>query len=1230
MPTWRHACLLIAGTLVVTGCGSEGASSGAVSVQSQGRALAQGSDLIITELRAPDAVRDGAPFSVTATVCNTGAQPAYPQQGPNLLQLYLSTTSTQEVPMPGAPPLPQQMTVGELDVGLVDAQQCVTRTFNAYPMAPPGGTLPGAYYLGASIDTRQSVPESVETNNGFVRGLMGLGQAPDLVVTEVKTPPDVRQDASFIADVRVCNTGTASSPPTQAAVVLSSQATLDAPAPGTTPPTQARVGEAQVPALDAGRCVLVRTQASAQLPSVPLPPGQPLYVGAIVDPSASTAELREDNNTRVAGRLGVGDGPDLVVTDVTGPATFPQGAAVPVSVTVCNVGTARAPEVRADALLSTLPSLTPSPQTPDPATEIPLAHFDAPELDAGRCVTLSAQGNAIAPTSWQPNTPLSLGARVEQPRFVPELRTDNNTFVKGLVGLGNGADLVVRSLKAPANVAPGLRFPVEATVCNVGTAPQGGSARLQLSLSTERAVVFPAQPAPSNSRTQVPVADVDVPFLSAGQCKAVTVEAFANQPQEAQPRQPLYLGATIDSNRSVAELREDNNTFTQGLVGLGFDADLVVTDVKAPANLRDGQPFTASYTVCNVGLSPVSSHAVALYLSVDAAPPSLNPAQPGSAIPGYAFQGRSITNTALTPGQCSTRSATFNALRPMELGPLPLSSTLNLSAVVDNPSDLRLDNNGFAAGPVGLGNGPDLVVTELQGPTSVRPGASFTSNVRVCNVGTQPSGTSSQVAVYLGTGNTLPAPTAQSGSQSNDGTVSLVGTLSVPALGTGACITQSLTGMAMPPQRALPQQPLFLGAVVDPMATLPELREDNNTFVAGLMGVGQAPDLVVTSLTFPDTVAPMVPFTATARLCNAGTEGSYMLPVMFVVSPEADWTLPPQGSPGASFPAPNQYLAGPLDAPPLQAGQCQDLPVTLRADRPWSVAPDAPLYLSAVVDPFQGQMDLRRDNNVSPGRRLGIGTGPDLVITSVTGPASAQPGPLELGVTVCNPGNQSTTSGPWVNAYLLTQPTLSQPAPNTPIPPENLLGEIALPSLEAHACVTLTVNAFISGAGVGPVGTQTFYLGAGVDRLQQVTEVREDNNTFVGPRIGVGLAPDVVITAVGGPAQVQPWAQLQVPVTVCNQGTVPAQSHGVELLLSTLATLPESAVQGDPVESNTLSRLAVLQVPQLDVAECTTVEGTVTATPPQAAQPGAPLYLGAVARLNAPELRKDNNGLMRP
>ncbi|RKG64190.1 hypothetical protein D7W79_39405, partial [Corallococcus exercitus] len=975
--------------------------------------------------------------------------------------------------------------------------------------------------------------------------------------------------------------------------------------------------------LEAGRCVLTRTQAVAQLPPNATP-GQALYVGAIVDPAVSLQELREDNNTRGEGRLGVGDGPDLVVTGVTAPATFPQGSVGPVSMTVCNVGFTQAPEVSGDVLLSTLASLPPPAQTPDPATATPVAHFNGPGLEAGRCTTLTAQGNAIAPITWQPNTPLYLGARVVKPRFVTELRMDNNTFVKGLVGLGNGPDLVVRSLKAQADVVQGGRFPVEATVCNVGTADSGGSARLQLTLSTQDAVVFPAQPAPLDSPTQVPVGNVDVPFLPAGRCQTLTVDALAFQPQEARPRQPLYLGAVIDSNRTLPEVREDNNTLTQGLVGLGVDPDLVVTDVQAPANLRDGQPFTASYTVCNVGLSPASSFGVAMYTSVDAAPPTVAPAQSTGPLPGYAFLGRAQVNTTLTPGQCLTQSGTFYAQRPPELGPLPLSSTLNLSAVVDTSSDLRADNNGFAVGPVGLGNGPDLVVTALQGPTSARPAAPFTSSVKVCNVGTQPTSGPSQVAVYLSTGDTLPAPSAQSGAP--DASVSLVGTLSVPSLAEGACVTQSLTGPATLPALATPQQPLFLGAAVDPGAALPELREDNNTFVAGRMGVGVGADLVVTGLTFPDTVAPREPFTATARVCNQGTEGASTTPVMFVVSPEANVTPP---SPGTPFPSTSQYLAGQLDAPPLAAGQCQDLPVTLRADRPWDAPMSAPLYLSAVVDPFQGQVDLRRDNNVSPGRRLGVGTGPDLIITSLTGPASTPVGPLQVGITVCNLGAQSTGAGAPVTLYLLTQPAVPQSAPNAPVPAEQLLGEFTLAPVAARACVTQTVNAFVPSSGVGYPGTQTFFLGASADRLQQLPEVREDNNTFVGPRIGVGMAPDVVITAMGGPAQAQPWASIQVPVTVCNQGTVAAQSHAVELLLSTVATLPASAVQGEPVDSPTLARLGSVQVPSLTPGACASVQASVIVRPPPEAQPGAPLYLGASARLYDIELRKDNNGFVR-
>ncbi|RYZ33540.1 MAG: hypothetical protein EOO72_14020, partial [Myxococcaceae bacterium] len=386
-----------------------------------------------------------------------------------------------------------------------------------------------------------------------------------------------------------------------------------------------------------------------------------------------------------------------------------------------------------------------------------------------------------------------------------------------------------------------------------------GDAHLELLLSTEDTVSLPPQYWPFPTSNQVSVGDAEVPFLAAGQCQTVMVNTHRGLPWEAQPGQPLYLGAAIDTFRNVQELNEDNNTFIQGLVGTGPDADLVITGVKAPANLEDGQPFAATYTVCNQGNLPASSYGVSLFLSTETAPPVSRPypAPPVySELPrAYAFLGRAQSSMSLAPGQCTTQRSTFYAMRPVDARPSPFELPLNLSAVVDQQGfEPRVDNSGFAAGIVGLGHGPDLVVTELQGPASVRPGSSFTSTVKVCNVGTAPLNNSARVAVYLSTADTLLAPTPQPfPSTPTGGGQMFVGDVSLPPLSAGACTTRQILGSADSPPYAVPFRPLYLGAVVNPDAMAYELRWDNNTRVASPLSVGYGPDLVVTALEAPGT-----------------------------------------------------------------------------------------------------------------------------------------------------------------------------------------------------------------------------------------------------------------------------------------------------------------------------------------------------------------------------------------
>ncbi|RKG68857.1 hypothetical protein D7W79_33695, partial [Corallococcus exercitus] len=353
-PPWRHSCLFITGALALTGCSGGSTPEDASALQQQAGALVPGPDLRITELKAPDSAKPGQNVTVTAKVCNVGDQNVY---GNSMLQVYLSTTPTQQVPSGSLPPPTTQLTQGQTAVSAVYAGQCVTRSLT-FPVSPLAGfTGNAAYYLGAIVDTQKTVSESDETNNGFVRGLMGVGNQPDLVVTRVDAPASMTPGQPFSGSATVCNVGTEATSGSGLEVYLSTVNGLTMPASSGPPPTtQSVVGAMPLGTLAAGQCRAVPFSGSAYPPPAAMP-NQPLYLGAIADAWKNTAELREDNNAFVQGLVGVGNAPDLTVRSVTGPTSLRQGEPFTASVTICNTGTASANPADVNVVLSSVPSL---------------------------------------------------------------------------------------------------------------------------------------------------------------------------------------------------------------------------------------------------------------------------------------------------------------------------------------------------------------------------------------------------------------------------------------------------------------------------------------------------------------------------------------------------------------------------------------------------------------------------------------------------------------------------------------------------------------------------------------------------------------------------------------------------------------------------------------------------------------------------------------------------------
>jgi hypothetical protein len=457
-------------------------------------------------------------------------------------------------------------------------------------------------------------------------------------------------------------------------------------------------------------------------------------------------------------------------------------------------------------------------------------------------------------------------------------------------------------------------------VCNQGT--RGGSTDVELYFSEDE-VITPGGPMGGD----YPLGMAYVGWLEPGQCATRQVQAYSWVPQGV-----FYLGAYVDPYQNRMELQEDNNAFTGSRTGVGNEPDFVVAEVKGPANVRPGEPFTASVRVCNQGTRGGSTD-VELYFSEDEV---ITPGGPmGGDYPlGMVYVGW------LEPGQCISRQVQAYSWVPQ--------GVFYLGAYVDpyrNWLELQEDNNAFTGSRTGVGNEPDFVVTEVKGPASVRPGESFMASVKVCNQGTR--GGSTDVELYF----SEDAVITPGGPMGGDYPL---GMAYVGWLEAGQCATRQVQAHSWVPQGAF-----YLGAYVDPYQNRLELQEDNNAFTGSRTGVGNEPDFVVTEVQGPLLVRMGASFSATITVCNQGTEpGSTDVELYFsedaVITPNGPW------------PGNEDFLAGSMPTGHLEPGQCSSLPILAFAWLPR----DGVFYLGAYVDPHRQRAELIESNNGHVGQLI--------------------------------------------------------------------------------------------------------------------------------------------------------------------------------------------------------------------------------------------------------------------
>lgn len=1126
-------------------------------------------DLVVGDIHAPPSARPGDPLLVTVDVCNQGTEDAPTAD----VSLYLSVDDVlegQPVGGPPADPLKQDVFLDQRSANWIPAGSCQALRFETWALVQQDGP----HFVGAIVDEFESLPELIEDNNRTVGPVVGVGFEPDLVVQAIDTPPSVRPGDAYNPEVTVCNQGTTDAGPVEVMVLLSRDETIavDHSVPKT---SDFEVGFAQLNELFEGECRTAVVPGFAQAYEEGAH-----FVAAAVDPFETVPELREDNNEFIGPRIGVGNGPDLVVRTIQAPASVRPSDTARFVATVCNEGTDST--WGADLTLYLTADGQLEPQRANPLSrDFFLDQRPVERVEPGRCTDLVFESSVYIAEEG----PHQVAAIVDEFDGVRELREDNNVFVGPTLGVGFGPDLVVQSIEAPASVRPGNPFNLEVSVCNQGTERSSWTElALYLSEDPELETCFLQGCPPDQGDFFLDLVPVDP--LSAGTCRTIQTETFSHVPRDGL----YFVGVSVDEIQAVRELREDNNLFTGSPLGVGHHPDLVVRTIEAPASARPGDPIRLVVQACNQGTEHSAPFEASLYLSRDR---TLEGQQSGSRRPPEdVFLDILRFDQGLAPDRCDTRTLDATA-HVFEEGPHFVGAIVDEFEAVP---ELRTDNNVFLGPIVGVGFGADLVVTSIEGPASATPWGELAATAVVCNQGTDRSG-GAEVVSYLSEDRIIEVDFIHPAD--SDFPVAFGW---VQDLAAGECREVELVGPAYAPEEG----PRFLAVVVDPNGTQPELREDNNTTVGPIVGIGFGPDLVVEAFSGPNAVQPGASFDVSLSVCNQGTD--------FVPGAELWLYLSEDGTvvPESADPDSGDFIIGQVWVDGLSAGDCRGFDEQVQA----FVAQDGLHVLVAAVDPFRSTREIREDNNIFVGDSIGVGFGPDLVINDVETPASVRPGsPFDLSFEVCNVG---TDRSPLTEAVLYLSDdreieTCFDTGCGSFDGGDALLEPLTIQELDVGACRVVQTRPTVHVPDSG-----THFLGISVDEFDSVFEVREDNNIFVGPQVAVGFGPDLVVEAIETPPSARPGDDMQISVTVCNQGTERSARSDLNLYLTEDETVEGASGPGLPDPF-----LDTVSIRSIRPGQCTEIQRT---SPAAVFEPGPHFVAAVVDEFGGlPELREDNN-----
>ena len=610
----------------------------------------------------------------------------------------------------------------------------------------------------------------------------------------------------------------------------------------------------------------------------------------------------------------------------------------------------------------------------------------------------------------------------------------NAVAMKAFSMIVKDVDLIVTSVAGPSNASLGQQISITTTVKNQGSGEESGF-YVSVYLCSG-SVVDPDGLALTTSY---------VSPLAAGTERTLVTKATI--PVTVAPGS-YSIGAIVDTGNRVAESKETNNSLVGNPITIISEVDLVITSVSVPSTGGPGQQIAVTATVKNQGSSNSDAFYVTAYLSPDSSI-TAGGIDIGSAFVSYLAAG-------------AQQTVTINATIPSTL-----TGNYYIGAIADSRSmvaESHESNNSLGGSFISI-TPADLVMTSVSGPTNANAGQQIGVTIAVRNQGNGGSGGFSLTA-YLSSDPTITAWDDDLGMGDIE-----IGQIYVTGLASGteqvvtvhATLPVALTGV------------YYFGAIVDGGKNVPESNENNNSLPGNQIVVaGGCADLIITSMSGPANANAGQKIAVMTTAKNQGDCGSAGFYLTVYLSTDTTITA-------------SDHAIGSVYAGSLPAGGQQG--VSVNATLPSIFG--GTYYLGAIADSSNAVAELSESNNSFLGNQVRIsGGGPDLVITSVSGPGTATAGrQIAVTVTVKNQGNSNSSSS-YISLHLSPEAQLTADALQIG---SGYCSSISIGS-EKIRTIYGTIPAHLTG---------TYYIGAIADSNKVVTESNENNNSLIGNQISV-------------------------------------------------------------------------------------------------------------------------------